>query len=203
MDKLVCYVIRHGETSANTVPVFRSWNDGTLDANGFKQVGETADFMKDKPIKQVVCSPLLRAFQTAHVVAKPHGLIPSQTRGLFPWNMGIFCGMPRDENYEALKLFINNPEVKIPDGESLCSFDDRQFAFWKAAFEMSKRRLTAFVTHSSVMTSLVKFTEDIDVDPYKTEIVKPGGVLAVYFDGTNHRVKPVFGMTRPAILGKA
>ncbi len=204
MDKVVAYVCRHGECPSNAMDLFRSWKDVPLNANGIKQAQNACEFLKDVPIKQIICSPLIRTFQTAHCIAKPHKLVPYQTRGLFPWNMGVFCGIPREENNRALQLFVHNPTVRIPNGESLDQFEDRQFMFWKSAFEEAKHRLTAFVTHSSTMTSLVRFTQESDEDdPLALEIVKPGGIIEVHFDGTNYWTKPVFGMTRPAKFGGA
>jgi len=204
MDRLVAYVCRHGESPANINGIIRSWKDTSLDSHGMQQAFEASDFLKGKPIEQVICSPLLRAFQTANAIAGPHNLVPYQTRGLFPWNMGVFCGLPKEENSKAVQLFVDNPTVRIPNGESLDIFEERQFLFWKAAFEESKLRLTAFVTHSSSMTSLVKFTQESDEDnPLALEIVKPGGIVEVYFDGTNYRTKPVFGIARSAKFGSA
>jgi broad specificity phosphatase PhoE len=89
----------------------------------------------------------------------------------------------------------------IPNGESLTDFEDRQFAFWDAALKMARSNgLTVYVTHNSVITSLVNLTEDNhDADAVKNDSIKPGGVAEILFDGKKHRIKPVFGIAEPAV----
>ncbi len=203
-ERMVALVSRHGQTVLNAQKAYRSWLDPELDEVGIQQAEAARDFLKGYQIRQVVCSPLLRAFVTAQIEGEPHQLVPIQHRGLFPWHLGIFAGTSREDNGDALDLFVKNPAVSIPNGESLNDFEDRQFAFWDAALEMTHTSgLTLFVAHTSNLVCLEKFTQDEPkaIQPEQSETVKPGGVAAVWWNGKAHRVEPVFGKPEQAQFG--
>lgn len=194
-------VLRHGEASANAMGIFRSWLDVPLTDRGIEQAKAAARFLKRYPIKRIISSPLLRAFVTADIVAA--GLPVWQHRGLFPWRLGVFSGLPKDANQDALHLFVENPSVMLPGGESLEAFEDRQHAFWEAALKSSREiGLTLFVCHNSVVTALVNLTRGArDIEPVSGENIKPGGVAEVWYNGKNHEVRPVFGTAEVAQFG--
>jgi probable phosphoglycerate mutase len=202
-DHLVGYILRHGETELNRNNCFRSWLDVPLDENGLRQAKQAAEYLKDKPLKHVISSPLLRAFVTADMAAAPHRLQVYQHRGLFPWRLGIFSGLEKEENQDALRLFVKNPAVTIPGGESLLDFEARQFAFWEAALKLARvQGLTLFVAHTSNVVALQNFTQDgEDLEPEDADTVKPGGIAAIYWNGKEHRVEPVFGQAEEAVFG--
>src|SRR5205823_8999598 len=69
--KTVMYLLRHAAaegTDARANP--------PLSRLGVRQAEATRDFLAIRPIDGCYCSPLLRAYQTALVVAAPHGLVP-------------------------------------------------------------------------------------------------------------------------------
>ena len=200
-EKMVGLILRHGETALNKEGAFRSWLDVPLADEGIRQAQDAAKFLKKFPIKHVISSPLLRAFVTADICCQ--GNFVFQSRGLFPWRLGIFSGLPRDRHQEALRLFVKSPDVCIPGGESLMDFESRQFAFWDAALKMARTEgLTLYVAHTSNVVALENFSSDEDRgEPEDSESVKPGGAAAIYFDGKQHRVEPVFGAVEAAKFG--
>lgn len=197
------FLLRHGSTELNEKKCFRSWLDIPLSDEGLQQARQAAQFLKKYPLKHVICSPLLRAFVTADIAAAPHKLQVFQHRGLFPWRLGIFSGLSKDENQGALRLFVRNPTISIPEGECLMDFESRQFAFWNAALKMARTAgLTLYVAHTSNVVSLQNFTQDGEsLEPEDADTVKPGGVAAIYWNGKNHRVEPVFGQAEVAVFG--
>jgi broad specificity phosphatase PhoE len=201
--QLVALCLRHGQTSLNDSNCFRSWLDVPLDDTGIKQAQEAAEFLSKYAIRNVICSPLLRAFVTASTVAAPHNLSIGQTRGLFPWHLGLMAGLSKEEYQDALRLFVDNPDVCIPNGESLNDFEDRQFAFWNVALKHAQDTgLTLFVAHTSNIIALQSFTDHTrSLEPEDADTVKPGGIVAVYFDGTHHFLEPIFGKAEEAVFG--
>ena len=200
---LVGLVLRHGSTFLNESNCYRSWVNIPLSDEGIQQAHAAARFLQKAPIKQIISSPLQRARTTAEIVAAKHNLCVEQDGGLFPWHLGMFSGLDKEQNNPALRLFVLNPFVQIPGGESLEDFEQRQFAFWKEALARARTTgLTLFVTHTSDVTALVNFTEGNDsVEPEFGESVKPGGVGAIYWDGKNHCVEPIFGGEEAAVFG--
>jgi broad specificity phosphatase PhoE len=202
-DQLVGLILRHGETDLNHDDCFRSWVDVPLNATGLRQAKDAAQFLKKFKLANIISSPLLRAFVTADLAATQQDCAVYQHRGLFPWRLGVFSGLPRKENNQALRLFVKNPEVAVPGGESLQDFEDRQFAFWSAALKKARSGgLTLFVCHTSNVVSLENMTSDGDaVEPEQSDTVKPGAVAAIYWNGKNHRIEPIFGQSEPAKFG--
>jgi broad specificity phosphatase PhoE len=202
-EQLVALVMRHGETELNASGAFRSWVDIPLNETGVQQAKDAAKFLKKYDVKNIISSPLLRAFVTADICSG--GLQVFQHRGLFPWRLGIFSGLPRDEHQDALRLFVKSPQVTIPGGESLQDFEDRQFAFWETALRKSRNEgLTLYVAHTSNVVSLENFANEEDSgEPESSESVKPGGVAAIWWDGGYHRVDPIFGTPEVAKFGSS
>jgi broad specificity phosphatase PhoE len=199
---LVALFLRHGSTEANEQNLYRSWGDWNLDDIGVAQAKAAAKFLKVYDIKHVVSSPLLRAFTTANIVT-PTDVDIEQTRGLLPWHLGLFSGTSRDKNEEALHLFIANPEVTVPNGESLEAFENRQFTFFQNYLERARKvGLTLFVAHTSNAVALNNFLEGGDsIEPEVGEAVQPGGIGAIYYDGKQHYFETIFGEEKPAEFG--
>ena len=201
--KLVGLALRHGQTLLNFSNCFRGWSPIPLDDVGIQQAHAAAKFLEKAPIKQIISSPLPRARTTAEITASKHGLYVQQDGGLLPWHVGMFGGLDRDQNNPALRLFVHNPYVVIPGGESLEDFEQRQFAFWKDALTNAQSAgLTLFVAHTSNCVALVNFSEgNEDVEPEVGDSVQPGGIEAIYWDGTRYRVDPIFGGDEAAVFG--
>lgn len=81
--KTYLYLIRHGATAANEARPPRLQGrrqNPPLTPLGIRQAEATRDFLAIRPIDHCYSSPLLRAFQTAAIVATPHGLAPNRWR---------------------------------------------------------------------------------------------------------------------------
>lgn len=199
MKKLIALVARHGETVYNETEIIRSWNDPPLNQDGLKQAKQARDFLKKYKFSRILCSPLLRAFVTADIIAD--GRMVWQHRGLFPWNLGVFGGLPKGTTAHAVDLFVKGKQVQVPNGESLNAFEERIFAFFNAALaDAQKCGLTLFVCHNSVITALSHLMTGEEADRLK-DTVKPGGVAEIIFDGKHHSLVPVFGKPEVSTFG--
>ena len=63
------YVVRHGETEWNAINKVLGRTDMPLNEKGIKQAQELARSLKDLKIDVFLCSPLLRARQTADAIS--------------------------------------------------------------------------------------------------------------------------------------
>src|SRR5438552_3915423 len=73
------YLLRHGATEANLARPARLQgrkHNPPLAPLGERQAALTRDLLAVRPIDFCYCSPLLRAVQTAEIIAAPHGLSP-------------------------------------------------------------------------------------------------------------------------------
>ncbi|MGE3808190.1 MAG: histidine phosphatase family protein [Gemmataceae bacterium] len=130
--KTVLYLIRHGATGANlaTPNRLQGRSNPPLARLGVRQAEATRDFLAVRSIDHCYSSPLLRAIQTAAIVAAPHGLSPSPVDALTECDIGRWEGLDwqtiRYFDAEAYKAFHANPaEHGYPGGESFQQVHDR------------------------------------------------------------------------------
>ncbi len=124
--RTVLYLIRHGATEANLARPARLQgrrHDPPLARLGIRQAEATRDFLAIRPIDRCYCSPLLRAVQTAAIVAAPHGLSPQPLEALTECDVGRWEGLDwqtiRYLDAEVYQRFMDNPaEHGYPGGES-------------------------------------------------------------------------------------
>jgi broad specificity phosphatase PhoE len=134
--KTVLYLIRHGATEANLArpPVLqgRRYNP-PLAPVGIRQAEATRDFLAIRPVECCYSSPLLRAMQTAAIVAAPHGLPPTPLEALTECDVGAWEGLDwqtiRSRDGERYRHFMENPTVRgYPGGESFALVQERVHA---------------------------------------------------------------------------
>src|SRR5260370_42515436 len=124
--KTVLYLIRHGATEANLarLPILqgRRYN-ASLAPIGVRQAEATRDFLAIRPIEHCYSSPLVRAMQTAAIVAAPHGLSPIPLEALSECDVGQWEGLDwqtiRHRDPEAYERYMSDPgQFGYPGGES-------------------------------------------------------------------------------------
>jgi broad specificity phosphatase PhoE len=125
-DKTVLYLIRHAATEANLAQPPRLQgrrHNPPLARVGVRQAEATRDFLAPRPLAHCYCSPLLRAVQTASIVAAPHGLSPQPLDALTECDVGRWEGLDwqsiRYFDAESYLKFMAHPaEHGYPGGES-------------------------------------------------------------------------------------
>jgi broad specificity phosphatase PhoE len=191
------YIVRHGETELNATNCFRGWENPSLNDEGIRAAEEIANYFSYERIGRVVCSDLDRASQTAeYIVNSGTILCPylSPDFNLRPWGIAGFAGKEKTEALQKrLNFYIENPSIKIPDGESLKDFQDRQESLVHYIVNPYEGLPTVIVTHTSNLTYLAEAVDrdnglDASRDPEVHDIVEPGGIVAVYLD-TNGKMK--------------
>jgi broad specificity phosphatase PhoE len=95
-EKTILYLIRHGATEANLARPARIQgrkHNPPLARQGVRQAEATRDFLATRRIDQSYCSPLLRAIQTAAIIAAPHGVSPLPVEALTECDVGSWEGL--------------------------------------------------------------------------------------------------------------
>lgn len=193
----VVYILRHGETANNKNNLFRGWIDVPLNSTGKNEAQKAREFLADKKVKRVFCSDLGRTVETAKLA------LPSKKAEkdplLRPWDVGVFSGKPRDEHQDDLNYFIDNPEIPIPDGESLREFSKRTGkVLARYIKEGQEDGPILLVTSSSNAIQAEKFIEGKDElgRPEDVDRVLPGGVMVILDEEKSGlKVDIVFGDT--------
>ena len=192
------YIVRHGETELNASNCFRGWENPALNDAGLEAAQIIGNFFSYERIGRLLSSDLDRALQTAEAIllsgAVQDGYV-SPDFNLRPWGIGNFAGCEKTEKEQKrLQRYIDNPLEKIPDGESLQDFRDRQEqSLLQYIFSPVDGLPTVIVTHTSNLTYLAEFVdlqngEDPSRDPEVHDLVEPGGIVAVFVD-TNGKIK--------------
>jgi len=127
------YLMRHGATAANLsspAPLQGRRLDSPLAPMGVRQAMATRDFLAVRPIHACYTSPLLRARETAAIVAAPHGLTPMVAEELNECDVGSWEGLDwgaiRRRDPAAYHRHRADPAAcAFPDGESFADVYER------------------------------------------------------------------------------
>ncbi len=130
------YFVRHGESEANLLREFS--NSGIkhpLTERGVKQARTLAHRLEDIRFVSIHTSPILRAMQTAYILAERSDTPVEVTEALREWSVGIYEGTTDPEGWELHRkvqedwYFHDKPESKMPGGESFNEIRDRFVPF--------------------------------------------------------------------------
>jgi len=153
-------IIRHGETAWNTAEIFRGRVPIGLSEKGLKQAEKLGQYLSQKKIKSIYCSPLQRAFQTAEAVSRYQHLKAQPVEDLTDLSFGIWEGVPmlevQNKYPEIFRLWIERPDLaNIPEGESLENARKRALNALDKIIAEDKEGTIAIVTHR-VLTKILE-----------------------------------------------
>ncbi len=97
LSMLTIHIIRHGETDWNRARRFQGQTDVPLNQTGMMQARLVADVLRNEPLQAVVSSDLVRALDTAQVIAERHGLQVQKDTGLREMSFGEWEGLSHDD----------------------------------------------------------------------------------------------------------
>lgn len=159
------YLFRHGETDLNAEKRFQgqSCNIG-LNEGGRQQAAAFADTLKNKNIEVVVSSPLLRAWETAEIIAGKLGVPLEINRHFIEGNFGEIEGKRREElTLDEMKIFTDwvklDPQlsdIRFKGGESKSQMQNRAIAGLKALIKQPYQNF-AISTHSAVLRVILLY----------------------------------------------
>lgn len=182
----VAYFVRHGQTALNAADSYRGPIDAQLDEKGIQDGKEVGQFLSDKPLGTAYSSDMERVMHTADLAVGMRGIVPSSTPDLRSWNVGKFAGQPKAGNEFPMKMYQDNPDEKIPGGESLKAFRTRVQPRIKVAIMKGIHSGVPSVTftHSSVIHEVCNVIHG----DHEYDKVKPGGVLGVFHNPKTNKL---------------
>lgn len=181
---------------------YRGWADddsAALDQKGIRQARIAAHFLLNLkiPFAYLVSSDLDRATHTAAIIAKVLNIkdIYADPR-LRPLNVGDYTGKDKESN--SIDYFIDHPDEKFPNGESVNEFRQRQedasvgLLAWAKQHPKEKAIEVAHLSNVIYWEDLDKSLKDYlkDYATNKEDLIHPGGIVAVM---ENHDVIPLLG----------
>ena len=124
---------RHGETNENRERRFQGQKDVPLSDHGREQARALADEAAEEPLAALYTSPLVRARETAEIVAARIGLEPRPDDRLKEVDVGAWQDRLKDdverEDPDAWAAFrAAGDEFRFPGGESFAEQQERVIA---------------------------------------------------------------------------
>ncbi len=122
-------LVRHGATDYNDRDLMQGQLDLPLSKNGIAEAELLRKELKDEKFDIIYHSPLLRAFQTAEIVNKEHGLDYIEIDcfkeiNIGDWEGGKFSDVHIKHKDVYLKWLID-AKIRIPGGESYFDVQNR------------------------------------------------------------------------------
>jgi broad specificity phosphatase PhoE len=166
-------LIRHGETNWNIAGRYQGQADPALNENGRLQAQRLAESLGVKPPHLLYASPLLRALETAEILADRLNLRLYTDVRLVEIHQGKWQGQLREEiaaSYPDLfKAWETDPwQVTPPRGESLLQVQKRVYTAVDEIVGQHPGRRVGLVIHRIPIALLKVKYQELDPDIVRT-----------------------------------
>ena len=180
------YIIRHGKTELNQANVLQGRSDHPLNEEGVRQAKEAAAMLSGIRFSHVFSSPLIRAMQTAKIVAPD--AVPVVDDRLIEMDYGPYEGAdlqhPSPELLAFFRDFVHHP---APKGmEPFSSVVERAGSFIEEIRGLSGDILIS--THAIAMKGILEYLTPDSRGGYWSKYIGNCAVYAVTPDGGGYRV---------------
>ena len=146
------FFVRHGESVANVDRVFSNsgWKH-PLTNRGVTQAHALSRSLSGLEVKLIYTSPVMRAKQTAQVLAEHLGVPLQVTNALREWDVGIYEGTSDPEGWvlhsQVQEQWFNHQayEARMPGGESFNDIQGRFLPFIQKLVEDEKNSDLNFI----------------------------------------------------------
>lgn len=162
------FVVRHPQTTWNVAERYQGRLDAPPSAEGWKQIALTADAFRAEALDAVYSSPMARALDLAHAIAKAARAPLVIDHRLTEIAMGPWEGLYRVEIQQRFphlfEEWYRRPDlVTFPNGETLEQVTVRAESALADVFERHPDRRVCIVTHSAVVQVLAAAALGLDL----------------------------------------
>lgn len=158
MTKVI--LVRHGETDWNKNARFQGQTDVPLSETGRGQAERVAEKLADEKVFAIYSSDLSRAYETASIIAKQHGLEVKKSKALREINFGLWEGMDRqvitDEHRDLYQQWLDNPmETRTPQGENFIEVQSRALTALREIASEHPNETVIVVAHGGLIKAVI------------------------------------------------
>ena len=190
-QKTYLYLIRHAATEANLARPARLQgrkHNPPLARVGIRQAEATRDFLASRSIQHCYCSPMLRALQTAAIVAAPHGLSPQPIEALTECDIGRWEGMDwqsiRYLDADSYQKFMSNPaQHGYPGGETFADVYSRVTPALEDLLRKHRGEGILVVAHHVVNRTYLASLMGLSPDQARQVVLDNCGISVVVCEG--------------------
>ena len=191
------YFIRHAQSEANRKDILASRQAFPLTEQGRQDPAAiAAEFPKIASLDRIVCSPLIRAQQTAAPIAAAFGLDVETDERIIEQELGVFAGLTYAELDERPDYMHDRTQrwTWVPEGggESYEMIARRLEPFFQSLEKLDGESILV-VTHAVTMR-LIRAILEQTLPEYPSEIAKNGEIWKVQLAGLGnlHQVESLF-----------
>jgi broad specificity phosphatase PhoE len=179
------FLIRHGVTEWHREKKVLGQRDVGLNADGISQAQSIAQALSELPMGEVLSSPMLRAVQTAEIIAGAHKIDIARDPRLADFRVGKWEGMSYAEVAASpeYQRFLADPlSERIPGGEDLKQIRDRAISAVEQAIEDAPAgESVAIVTHAGIVRVILTHYLGSNPANYHRLRVSPGSMSVLSF----------------------
>ncbi|MDR2933843.1 MAG: histidine phosphatase family protein [Rickettsiales bacterium] len=156
------YIFRHGETDWNKEGRSASWSNIPLNQTGILQAENLSKVLKNIDLEIIYSSPILRALETAKIVAKNCNIKIITNDALKERNNGILVGSIIKKDFPYIyKKIGENRDYTPPKGESLNQLKHRVINFIENIVQTSDKNIIGICTHNGVAMEILETYSDV------------------------------------------
>jgi alpha-ribazole phosphatase len=164
------YLARHGESDWNAANRFQGHSDRPLTEEGRRQADALAELVAQENVDAIYSSPLIRALETARIVAARTGLEVTELDGLREVDTGSWSGLSRADVQER---FPEGFERWIAggsgweDGETYEEMGERVLRAIRAIAAAHPNGRVLVVSHGGPIRAVQSAAEGIDLHEFR------------------------------------
>jgi len=179
------YLIRHGESIANTKGIYQGQTYNTdLSPLGMKQAHAVGKRLKHEQIAAMYVSPLTRTKQTALEIFQYHDTLPMVTSpAIIETNHGAWEG--KSVSYiqkrwpDMYQTWLTHPaDIAFPGGETFDEIEKRVTRWWDD-FVRTVKGTVVVVSHDNIIRILLVHLLHMDGNALWTFELQPTGITTI------------------------
>jgi broad specificity phosphatase PhoE len=179
------FLVRHGVTDWHRDQKVLGQRDVALNATGINQAQAVARALGGVAVGEVLSSPLVRAVQTAEIIAGQYGIEVARDPRLTDFRVGRWEGMHYEEVSRSpeYRRFVADPMSEgIPGGEDIKQIRERAVAAVEQALEDAPQgESVVIVTHAGIVRVLLTYYLGSHPANYHRLRVTPGSISVLSF----------------------
>lgn len=165
------YVVRHGHTDWNNQKITMGRKDIELNELGIKEAYTTSNLLKEYPFDFIICSPLIRAKQTADIINQNRNNQIIYDVRIIERNLGDLEGKTyTSDNNQIWDINVNVDRDGI---ETMEEFKNRVYNFLQEILKKYSDKNVLLVTHGGV-SALINcyFNDNLYEGPISDKFLK-------------------------------
>jgi len=188
-------LVRHGSTIWNAEGKYQGTIDVPLSDKGRREAQMVAERLRNEDIKAVYSSELIRARETAEIIASPHNLPVKVIPELGEINFGDWEGLTAREikdkyGEDAYRTWLEDPvNANISGGDHITEFAERVVQGFNKVIEAHPEDTVVVATHGGALMVLGCHLHGEDLRCFRKYYHHNAAISVVELEGDAFRFK--------------